>query len=559
MANSTTPFATITNKANLTGVDGRGNSTVITTNPSTDVNLSEKIADLRIGKTAEVMPRSKPYASNASGAEVVYTLVVQNLRPKDGSASQIAKTVTVTDDVTNLITNAVADAAGVKAYAEEANTSANVKRYIQAHAYKPGEKEEIPGACKINGASTRNSANVTCTFSQMPVSDSDEYKVVIRAFQYVDAKSAGDMTNTIRNTAKVQSPDTAEVNKDNNEDFADIILSALTDLKVEKKADPVQAAAGQAITYTLSTTNVGPSKAENVKLVDQLPVGAIWVGNAPTINNGTCKLSGNAAFADGLVITSANNTMTCTWSSAFGANSGTDVLYRLRSASQNYPASLDNQVDVSTDTTEVDLTNNHAEKQVPLSLPEVDVLINMRHTADGLPLLTKSTQYTITVTNSGKSASYATGVNMTNLFPAQGSTAEFRFDQLVAVKGDKRFSTKNCKVLPDEATARELVCDFPWLAVGESVDIVFTMTPTALMEGRPVGTINHIATVSADVERLNAGGEALNNQAKDRTSTYDPSKISPEEAEKLRYVDLSVTKTATSVPVGGISQGDSIG
>ena len=542
-------FASIANGAALAGMEGRDGAPLNQIVNSNKVNISETKADLSISKSAAI-----PGGSKASGAEVVYTLRVKNDVPANALNEdlQMAKTVTVTDTINNLLTSYSAGVLKVGAYAND--------RYLTAEVKMPAANGAESDACLISGNNSQKSATVTCNFRNLPADPAVEYVIVIKARQYVDPKDNDTQTNTIVNVATVSSPDTAEFNPDNNSDQASVELEALTDLTVSKQAAPESAAAGQAITYTLTAKNSGPSQARRVSVTDSLPLASIWVGKAPSTTGGSCVLSGGAAFAAGLEITEANRTMTCTWTDAVAENAQNTVTYQLRSRTKDYPAQLDNSVVVASVTPETDKTNNSARETVPLDRPQVDVLVNMRHTNDGIPLDTGKTQYTITVTNSGASQSYATGVQMIDQFPAPGSTADFRFVSLDSVQlanGDARIGPDSCAVPAAGALAGTLVCDFPWLAPGESVAIKFTMEPASLLDGRAVGTINHRAVVSADVEELAGLDVSKNNQTTDRTSTYDPAQISPEDLEKLRYVDLSLTKTSSTT--AAVDVGDLIG
>ncbi|QMV72181.1 DUF11 domain-containing protein [Comamonas piscis] len=541
-------FASIANGAALTGMEGRDGAPLNVIASSSKVNISESKADLSISKSAEI-----PGASKASGAEVVYTLRVKNDVPQgaENADLQTAQTVTVTDTIGNLLTDYSAGVLGVTAYANN--------RYLTAEVQMPADNGAEMEACSISGNNNQKSATVSCTLRNLPADPAVDYVIVIKARQYVDPQNNDTQTNTLVNEASVGSPDTAEFNTDNNRAKASVEMEALTDLTVTKQAAPESAAAGQAITYTLTAKNSGPSQARQVRVTDQLPVASIWVGKAPVITGGSCALSAGAVFAAGLEITEANRTMTCAWDDAMGENAQKTVTYQLRSRSKDYPPQLDNSVVVASVTPETDTSNNSANEAVPLDKPQVDVLVNMRHTNDGIPLDTGNTQYTITVTNSGASQSYATGVQMLDQFPAPGSTADFRFVSLDSVQmssGDSRIGLDSCVVPAAGALAGTLVCDFPWLAPSESVVIKFTMEPASLLDGRAVGTINHRASVTADVEALDGVDVSKNNQTTDRTSTYDPAQVSPDDLDKLRYVDLSLTKTTSAT--GAVDVGDLI-
>ncbi|GAB2812797.1 hypothetical protein GCM10027276_12020 [Comamonas piscis] len=543
-------FASIANGAALTDMEGRDGAPLNVIASSTEVNISKTKADLSISKSAAITGTSK-----ASGAEVVYTLRVKNDVPQgaENADLQTAQTVTVTDTIGNLLTDYSAGVLGVAAYANNRYLTAEVQLPAlpaeDVQRLKAGNDASSDG-CTISGNNNQKSATVSCTLRNLPADPAVEYVIVIKARQYVDPQNNDTQTNTLVNEASVGSPDTAEFNTDNNRAQASVEMEALTDLTVTKQAAPESAAAGQAITYTLTAKNSGPSQARKLRVTDSLPLATIWVGKAPVITGGSCALSGGAAFAAGLEITEANRTMVCEWDDAVGENGQMTVTYQLRSRSKDYSPQLDNSVVVASATPETDNTNNSALETVPLTQPQVDVLVNMRHTNDGIPLDTGKTQYTITVTNSGASQSYATGVQMLDQFPAPGSTADFRFVSLDSVQmssGDSRIGRDSCVVPAAGALAGTLVCDFPWLAPSESVVIKFTMEPATLLDGRAVGTINHRASVTADVEALEGVDVSKNNQTTDRTSTYDPAQISPDDLDKLQFLDLSLTKTTSAV------------
>lgn len=557
-------WATIANQAKVTCPANRDCATPTILTNNHEIKLSDLHADLSITKAAAVTP-GFAHGDGVSGSEVVYTLKVKNavpvtVPPANPADFQTAKTVEITDVVDNLLNrNTSSDADPVTGAPRYANN-----RFVEATVQLPTPTTVTADPCTYsNVANNADALEVKCTLHDVPVG-SDEYTVTIKARQYVDPTSSANQTNKITNTASVSSPDTAEYDSDNNKDSADVTLTALTNMTAEKQAAPGSALAGQKIEYTLNATNKGPSKATAVKVVDTLPLGMIWV-TAPTISSGTCTLANGDTIAAGLVVTSANREMTCAWTGAaatFNASNTTkNVKYALRSATVGYPASVQNNAYVDTTTLETiplsaSGTDNRTDKTVTLDQPKLNVLITMGHTNDGLPL-NGQTQYTITVTNSGESTSYATNVEMMDVFPAPGSTATFdplsaMVDSVVASTSPNRFDPSNCAFV-----ATGLKCNFPWLAPGESAVIKFSMKATAINNGSiPVGTILHEATVSADAEYLDGGKDvSKDNTVKDRTSAYDQGQVDPAD---LRDVDLSIKKTVTSPTSGNVEVGGQI-
>lgn len=567
LATGGTAWTSINNQASISCPSNRYCTKPIILTNAHELKISGLYADLSLTKSAAITADSSTYGPTASGAEVVYTLKVKNAVPsgKNINDFQEARTVVVTDTIENLLQSNKSTAnplpdhpiTGTPRYANgyfvtaEVNTSnfpAGMSAPAEACEYTPDGNHTV---------------KIKCTMNNVPVDNNIEYTITIKARQFVDSTSAGDASKKITNKASVTSPDTAEFDVSNNSDTADVTLIALTNMTAQKQASLNNARAGQKIDYTLNATNKGPSKAENVRIIDTLPLKMVWV-TPPTITGGNCALADNTPITAGLEVTAANQVMTCTWNDPFdGGISDTTkgVTYSLRSVNVNYPASVKNDAIVRTDTPETiawnaPSTDNTTDKTVNLDAPQVDVLINMGHTQDGLPAgagdASAQTQYTITVTNSGASSSYATNVQMLDFFPADGSTAAFAIvggavDSVALKSGTNRFSTSDCKFVTTPKTG--LQCDFDWLAPGESVDIKFTLEATAVTNGTiPVGTILHHASVSADAEALSSSADvSKNNTVTDRTSAYVVgSGINPAD---LR--DLSIVKTVTS-PTPGI-------
>lgn len=568
-------FATIDNEASVACPVGRhcvgwtgGNS--LTNKP--EINISDLVTDLSITKGAEITPDSSDYGTDASGVEVVYTLKVKNAVPVGGVPTnfQMAQTVVVEDTIENLLSNNLPSDydASTKPYDHPITGTPRYAngRFVIAEVKNVPTGENIPN-CTYTSTGT-HSTTVRCELKNVPVG-ADEYEITIKARQFVNPTTSGE-TNTIKNVTTVSSPDTAEFDTANNTADDSVELAALANMKAQKQASVANAAAGQKIDYTLTATNHGPSQARNVQIKDTLPLGMIWV-SAPSYSQtsgaGTCTLANGATIASGLVITAANQVMTCTWTSAFNGGfnaSGNalttrDVKYALRSPNEGYASEATNYAEVDTSTPETipltaNDTDNKTSKKVSFNQPKLNVLINMGHTADGLPtsqILGTSgsqTQYTITVTNSADSTSFATNVTMFNQFPAAGSTAVFGGAALDSVAltggGANRFDLSDCTFVTTPANG--LQCNFDWLAPGESVDIKFTLQALEINNGGiPVGTIRHTARVSADGEYLGAGFDVeKDNTVTDRTSAYAAGLVDPSDLEK--YVDLSVSKEIVS-------------
>lgn len=569
--------ASLSNSAQISGVTGRDPLPAGTgIGNSADVKVSDKSADLAISKQVAFNKDAQ------SGDLVTYTLTVTNTGDNN---NQPAKTVQVADNITNLITAAYANAPfNIEPILEDTNAAAGSYWYNEYLTVRIAGTANTSDSCSLNGYnSSQTEAALACTFHDMPVNS--RYTITVQAKQFVDPYTganpheptgitANGQDGVVSNVATVSSPDTNDSNPNNNtSETVYVPMKALTDLALTRQASPLnrageaQAAAGGAITYLLTVENKGPSAASEVVMEDSLPLGAYWVGvPAAASNNGQCgyRVAGSdtlQAYQDGDLITEENQTLVCEWAGNFAKGQQT-VRYQLRSEETGQDQ-LNSAASVRTSTAEADYNNNDADQSILLSEPQVDVLVEMSHTADGIALGTPTT-YTITVTNNGASDSYARDVVMHNQFHSALNTtgrapvdtsAVFEFGEITAINSRNRdagaaaFTADNCSVDKTEG-AGFLACEFPWMAPGESVDIVFTMTAASLPEGKAVGTIFHNATVAAALEQHQDFDVSQNNSTQDRTSTYDPAKVDPSNPDDPTIpvlADLELNKSVLSI------------
>jgi uncharacterized repeat protein (TIGR01451 family) len=93
--------------------------------------------------------------------------------------------------------------------------------------------------------------------------------------------SAGAVLPLLNTATASVPPGVVDLNLVDNTDTDTISLSALADLRVDKRdsADPL--AAGQTLTYTLTVTNAGPSDAHGAVLTDSLPLSVTYLSANP--------------------------------------------------------------------------------------------------------------------------------------------------------------------------------------------------------------------------------------------------------------------------------------
>ena len=168
-----------------------------------------------------------------------------------------------------------------------------------------------------------------------------------------------------------------------------------TDLEIVKQFSPSTAVAGQALTYTMTVTNHGPSDATNVKVSDTLPVGVTFVEAHSSIGSVNC--------VDGVITANLGNL-------ANGASATTVVTVTVLSKTVN---SLTNTGTVTGYETDPNLSNNTSTVVTPVTA-SVDLVIEK----SGLPEHVKAGHqltYTLKARNDGPSD--ATDVVVTDTLP----------------------------------------------------------------------------------------------------------------------------------------------
>jgi uncharacterized repeat protein (TIGR01451 family) len=109
----------------------------------------------------------------------------------------------------------------------------------------------------------------------------------------VDPAARGTITNTANVAGSEPDPDPA-----NNTATKDATVNAQADLSVAKSdaPDPVKIETEDTLTYTLTTTNGGPSKATGIVLTDSLP--AVVTFGSATASQGACNEAGGVVTCD---------------------------------------------------------------------------------------------------------------------------------------------------------------------------------------------------------------------------------------------------------------------
>jgi len=241
------------------------------------------------------------------------------------------------------------------------------------------------------GASCANSGQqVTCTSATLANGAPSTFTVTATVGAALPA-------GAVVNSATVSSSTSDDVTT-NNSASATTAITRSADLVAGKTGPAGTITAGQAVTYTVTATNNGPSTATNVRLTDQIPVGAVatpapGVVAVPGAVIPTCVMNGTTA--------------SCTIAS-LGPNQTITAMVSYTLGSGFSGASVSNAATVSADTPDPSSANNTATVSNTVAR-SADVVLTKSVSSPTAAAGTGVT-YTLTVSNSGLSDAQAVTV-----------------------------------------------------------------------------------------------------------------------------------------------------
>jgi uncharacterized repeat protein (TIGR01451 family) len=228
---------------------------------------------------------------------------------------------------------------------------------------------------------THAGGNVTCDLSNLPSLASTSVTIV------VIPTTAGMITNMAEVVANEPDPDPAD-----NTDTATTRVEAAADLEISKDDTPDPVIAGENLTYTLTVTNNGPSRATGIVLTDTLPAGVRFVSSSPDCS----ELSGN---------------VTCNLGNLDSGESSQVTL--IAQVDSSTTETLTNDASVRGNEFDPDMENNSASEDTAVDR-ETDLEIAKSDAPDPV-IAGENVAFTLTITNHGPSD--ATGIVVTDILP----------------------------------------------------------------------------------------------------------------------------------------------
>lgn len=340
---------------------------------------------------------------------------------------------------------------------------------------------------------------VTCTMASFPNGGTGQFTLVTRA---VTSGSGGTLNSTLSIGSNIQDPDQT----DNQVVVTTNWIGQTSDLSISKSTLATAAAQGESITYTISTSNAGPTDATGVTVTDVLPTQLRFQ-----------SITAPAGWSCTTPAVGANGTITCTI--ATFANGATANFTLVTTVAPNATGAINNSASIGFTGGSDPTPGNSSGSSSTVTIAADANLGVTKNTTTTTVAAGGTISYTINVTNAGPEP--AASVVMTDVLPAslrfQSITAPAGWTCTTPAVGANGTVTCTAATLPTGATA--------------TFTLVTTVASTA------TGTVTNTATAS----HSGTDGNPTNN-----SGTSTPTTIT------VTGADLSIVKNTgtTTAPAG---------
>lgn len=296
--------------------------------------------------------------------------------------------------------------------------------------------------------------------------------------------NTGTAQTTIRNTASRSAAAQPDPNSANDSAFVDIAITG-ADLSITKTVNNTTPAVGGTVRFTLTVTNDGTYPATNVVITDLLPT-ATWSSvSVFSISQGTTSYS----------------TGTLTWNIGSinypgPGNSVTLVVDATLAAGVASGTSVTNTATIS----HVDQKDPHPgddTASATLVVGGIDLSISKVVTSPNpaTPNVGDTVVFTVTVTNSALSSTTATGVEITDLLPADLTYVSHSASEGTYATGSGKWN--NITLAPNESQTLTLTTTVKSGTAGRTISNTANITAYNQTD---VNTANHSASASVTVK-----------------------------------------------------------
>lgn len=327
-------------------------------------------------------------------------------------------------------------------------------------------------ATSANAFCAHDTGVVTCVTADMPPTTLITIDIVINA-------PSPSSDTLVDNIVTVSSSNEPFANTGNNKDIEQtIVLAPRSDVTLQKIGDPVFVDGGENVTYTLVAKNIGPFPAENVQIVDILPLTGTFVSapdcGAPSSGQITCDL--------GTIAVNAEVIVEVVW---------TAPLVTRNEILKNW-AVITAGNELFTDT-----GNNLAFANTAVISPPPDLVVSKTDSQD--PILRLGYySYEITVVNQGLGD--ALNVVVTDTLPV--ATLDLGFTLLHRAATFESAVGAPCQSIPGD----KVECTLDEINVGQQAVITINVRGPTLLEDTIV--INNVTVSASDPDELPAGNNA---------------------------------------------------
>jgi uncharacterized repeat protein (TIGR01451 family) len=312
-------------------------------------------------------------------------------------------------------------------------------------------------ASASQGSCSQSSGTVTCTLGMLASGAGATVTIVVRPLD------PGGITNSASVQATEPDPDGAD-----NQATADTTVIPAADLSLAKADSPDPVAAGEALTYTLTAANDGPSAAPEVVITDTLPAGVTF--QSASTSQGICVLE----------ITTVNCLI-----GSLAAGAAATVTIAVRPQAEG---TITNTAAVESSVADPDSADNQATTQTTIGRL-ADISVTQSDSPDPV-VMGELLTYSMTVLNAGPS-------------DASGVTVSDKLPQSVRLRS-ARSAQGRCVV----RGTRTVACNLGALAASESGAVTITVRPTR------TGTLTNVTSVYGD----QTDPSAENNRASEQTT-----------------------------------------